>query len=124
MKASEISGSDQRDEIINFLKFACKELDITSCPKINLIQEPVSNNISNSFAAYSPDKKRIFLYVKNRHILDILRSLCHELVHHIQNLKGELNDNSGETGSPQENEANSVAGQIMRKYNKTHPELF
>ena len=66
----------------------------------------------------------IFLYIADRHILDILRSLCHEMVHHRQNLNNDLNDKAGQTGSPQENEANSVAGQIMRKYGKIHRELF
>lgn len=112
------------DEIINFLRFACKELNITSLPKIELIQEPISNEESNSFAAYSPNKKQIFLYTANRHILDILRSLCHEMVHHRQNLNNELNTKSGKTGSPHEDEANSVAGQVMRKYGKLHPNLF
>lgn len=112
------------DEIINFLRFTCKELDISSLPKIELIQEPISNEISNSFAAYNPSKKVIFLYIADRHILDILRSLCHEMVHHRQNLNNDLNDKAGQTGSPQENEANSVAGQIMRKYGKIHRELF
>jgi Zn-dependent peptidase ImmA (M78 family) len=53
---------------------------------------------------------------------DILRTLAHELVHHMQNLKGdELN---GDDGSEIENEANAQAGVIMRKFGRENPEIF
>jgi hypothetical protein len=55
---------------------------------------------------------------------DILRTLAHELVHHMQNGKGELNSDSGEDGSPTENEANATAGLIMRKFGRENPEIF
>jgi ribosomal protein S27AE len=55
---------------------------------------------------------------------DILRTLAHELVHHMQNGKGELDSDSGEDGSPSENEANSTAGIIMRKFGRDNPEIF
>lgn len=116
--------TDEHNQIVEFLRFACKELELTSIPKIKIIKKPISNEISNSFAAYNPGKKEITLYTKGRHILDSFRSLCHELVHYRQDLNNELNADSGQTGSNHENEANSVAGQIMRKYNKQHPELF
>lgn len=116
--------SDEQNQIIEFLRFARKELDISSIPKIKIIQEPISNEIANSFAAYNPGNKQISIYIKGRHILDILRSLCHELVHYRQDSNNELHASSGKTGSEHENEANSVAGQIMRKYGKLHPELF
>lgn len=36
---------------------------------------------------YRPDTMTITLYVGNRHVKDILRTFCHELFHHSQNLK-------------------------------------
>ena len=39
-----------------------------------------------STGGYIPITKQIILNVDNRHIKDLLRSYCHELVHHIQNL--------------------------------------
>jgi hypothetical protein len=54
-------------------------------------------------------------------IIDVLRSIAHELVHYKQNLEGRLIDaaKDGSDGSPIENEANAVAGVIM-KYGKIH----
>ena len=119
-----IWGQDPADTIVDFLRLSCKELRLTTIPKITLIQEPIHNKESSSFAAYSPSNKEIMLFVKNRHIMDVLRSLCHELVHYKQDLEGRLPQGAGATGSDQENEANSFAGIILRKYGKLHPELF
>lgn len=112
------------DTIVDFIKFALKHLAITSLPKIHLLDNHVKGPQSNSFAAYKPHTKSIILYVKHRHILDILRSLAHELVHYKQDLENRLDHNSGQTGSEEENEANAIAGQIMRRWCKIHPELF
>jgi hypothetical protein len=56
--------------------------------------------------------------------MDVLRTLAHEMVHHKQDINGELNDRSGEDGSPQENEANAKAAVIMSLWAKMNPELF
>jgi len=119
-----IHGNDPASTLVDFVKFSCKELGLYTIPKIKLLNKPISNSPYNSFAAYRPGAAEIMLYASNRHILDVLRSLCHEMVHYRQDLNDELVANSGVTGSDQENEANAVAGQIMRKYGKLHPELF
>ena len=41
-------------------------------------------------AFYSPSEQKIVLFVTNRHPKDILRSFCHEMIHHIQNERGDL----------------------------------
>ena len=66
------------------------------------------------------------VYVKDRAIIDVCRSIAHELVHHKQNLDGKLTDSikDGSDGSDIENEANAVAGKIIRIYGKQHPELY
>lgn len=119
-----IYGSDPADTLVDFIRFAVKELRVSRIPSIKILDSTVSNRESNSFAAYVPDSKVIILYTKHRHILDILRSLGHEMVHFRQDLEGKLAPGSGKTGSEHENEANAVAGQMMRKYGKMHPELF
>ena len=49
-------------------------------------------------AFYQPDKQTIVVYISNRHPKDILRSYCHELIHHVQNERGDLM--KGDTSSP------------------------
>ena len=41
-------------------------------------------------AYYSPSEKKVVIYVTGRHGKDILRSLAHELVHHMQNCRGDF----------------------------------
>ena len=65
---------------------------------------------------YIPNSRKIKILVKDRGLVDVLRSLAHELVHQKQHLDGALEDISGETGSDHENEANAKAGIIMRLY--------
>ncbi len=119
-----IHGDNPTETMIDFIKCACHELDLQSIPKIKIIGSHVHNEHSNSFASYVPGKQEINLMVKNRHILDVLRSLAHEMVHFKQDITGNLPPGAGKTGSDQENEANAVAGKIMREYSKNNPNLF
>ena len=63
---------------------------------------------------------------KDRAIMDIMRSVAHELVHHCQNQNGQLTGDveEGADGSPIENEANAKAGEIMRVFGKQNPEIY
>lgn len=123
MRAYQFSTTkDPSQEIINFLRFTCDFLKLSNIPKIKFVSEPIKNIHAVSFAAFNPDADQIIMYIKDRHILDVFRSLAHEMVHYKQSQSRD--DLNGSTGSPDENEANAVAGQIMRLYGKTHPELY
>jgi hypothetical protein len=53
-----------------------------------------------------------------------MRTTAHELVHYKQYLENRIKPNSGETGSDIENEANAVAGIIMRHFDGANPKAF
>ena len=104
-----------------FVEYACRELNINE-PQIHIINSPAYSQENKSFGGYIPSEQKILVVVHNRNMADILRTLAHELVHHMQNLKGdELN---GDDGSEIENEANAQAGVIMRKFGRENPEIF
>lgn len=104
-----------------FVEYACGELNINE-PQIHVINSPTYSQEHKSFGGYIPSEEKILVVVHNRNMADILRTLAHELVHHMQNLKGdELN---GDDGSEIENEANAQAGVIMRKFGRENPEIF
>lgn len=104
-----------------FVEYACRELNINE-PQIHIINSPTYSQEHKSFGGYIPSEEKILVVVHNRNMADILRTLAHELVHHMQNLKGdELN---GDDGSEIENEANAQAGVIMRKFGRENPEIF
>lgn len=113
------------DLLNKFLKHCTEELGIDSLPKINLIDNKEYSMEHKSFGGYQPDKQSIILATKDRHPVDIFRTLAHELTHYKQDLDGQLeDDNVGATGSPQENEANAMAGIIMRNFGQKFPEVF
>ena len=107
----------------SFVQFASKKLGIKSRPTHELKKD----EMETSFAAYNPGEKHMIVVTKNRHPMDIFRSVAHELVHHKQNEDGRLGKDiskEGATGSDIENEANSEAGKIMRWFAKANPALF
>ena len=88
-------------------KEALKEIFKTAVDKFNIKGAPslfLKNDVENSnklfgrTAYYSPSDESIVLYVTNRHPKDVLRSYCHELIHHVQNERGDLM--KGDASSP------------------------
>ena len=77
-----------------------------------------------SFGAYHPTNHHICLNPSNRNAVDVMRTLAHELVHAKQNELELLDQNSGETGSDIENDANAAAGVLMRDYGKQNPDIY
>ncbi len=61
-----------------------------------LNQENAQNPLGRT-AYYSPEEKKVVIYILNRHFKDILRSIAHELVHHAQNCRGEFSSNMPQT---------------------------
>lgn len=131
MKAIEILSEnihhhnqpDIMQALRDFLPLAMRELEITKLPKIKL-EKHIDDQEQPTFGRFVNDEVEIHLGIANRHPIDILRTLAHELVHFKQYLENKLGPNSGETGSPEENEAHEVAGVIMRHFNKQHPDYF
>jgi hypothetical protein len=115
---------DSKAKIINrFMDYATDYLSIDR-PKIKLINQDGYTQQHRSFGGYSPSDKKVMVVVYNRNMADILRTLAHELVHHMQNLDNRLNPKSGEDGSPEENEANSLAAVMMRKFGRENPDIY
>lgn len=82
-----------KEQIKRFYKYAKEALNFDRDVKIKLIDDPKnSENIFGKTAAYYPGTFTITLYTTGRHPKDILRSMAHELVHHMQNLRGDFDD--------------------------------
>lgn len=118
------SGSNIKDLFAKFLPLAAEYLGLDKLPKINIEMTLPDHNGQASFGGYNSNTKEINLAIANRHPVDIFRTLAHELVHYKQDLLGKIKDYSGETGSTEENQANTVAGIIMRLFNKAHPDAM
>lgn len=82
----------------DLMSYCQKHLGYKSSPSLHF-QEDQQNSMNplGSTAHYSPDENKVVVYVTGRHVKDVLRSLAHELVHHLQNTRGEF-DQEHETG--------------------------
>jgi hypothetical protein len=102
-------------ELQKFIKFAARELRLSKLPKIHFVGK--SENSKNAFGhSIGYD---IFIRITDRHPNDIMRTITHELFHYKQNIMGVKNSET-----QKEDEANAVAGRIMRKYNTTFTNVF
>ena len=106
----------------DFVRFTKTKLNIKNDIPVELIYDLEFSRKYSSFACIMTDSKQIYVSVINRHPVDILRSLAHEMVHYKQMISGQ--SIQGHTGSRHENEANAKAGVVLRDYGKLHPELF
>jgi hypothetical protein len=126
MLYEELSRKDFTGHLNSFIDFCCDKLSISDKPSLKF-KEPTDQGEQPSFAAYAPGAREVHVMSKNRHPMDIFRSVAHELVHHKQNEEGRIGkdiDKEGATGSDIENEANSRAGELMRWYGKANPQCF
>jgi hypothetical protein len=68
-----------------------KQIGFNRPPTINFIDDPV--NAQSPFAKtayYDPQSMEITVYTTGRHPKDIMRSVAHEVIHHAQNCRGQL----------------------------------
>ena len=129
MRANQFLTEENKDQDTTvemfklFFPLAMEVLGIDRLPKMNF--EPlIDTGNQPSFGMYRTDDKTLYVALLYRHPVDVLRTVAHELVHFRQDLHGELNDQSGATGSPEENQAHEIAGVIMRHFNKKYPQFL
>lgn len=110
----------------SFVSFASDKLGLKSMPNIQL-QRKDEHGDQPSFGGYNPGTNCIVVVTKDRHPMDIFRTVAHELVHQKQKQEDRIGKNieqEGATGSDIENEANAEAGKLMRWYAKVNPDHF
>ena len=118
--------SKKKKEILgDFVKKVIDELKIKTMPRIFILNGRGELKTTASYD-YTNDVKVIKINGKGRAIVDILRSIAHELTHHKQYEEGRITDSKkdGADGSDIENEANAKAGYFIRKYCKTNPIIY
>jgi hypothetical protein len=120
----EDAGITDEQILKDFIEFCVAELKIKTMPTVKLRRDPQWSVVNRTFGRYINDTNLLEVAFGQRHIMDVLRTVAHELTHTHQHERETVPSNAGETGSPYENEANARAGVLMRDYGRLHPELF
>lgn len=122
------SDKKRKDIVQKFIMFACEELGIKKCPHVALNRREDFGPKYKSFGYFDLGENKIVVASSNRNLADILRTLAHEMVHYKQKQNDEISlDNAteaGADGSEIENEANSKAGVLLRKFGRNNPDIY
>lgn len=117
-------NDDKKDKLNSFVKFVKKELGIEKVPTIS-IQSNRDGLKTTAHYDYTKENKIVRVYGKNRALVDIMRSVAHELVHHKQFEEGRLDGpQPPDIGGEIEDEANAKAGQYIKMYAKIDPNIY
>ena len=94
---------EQLEELAHDLyRFMKKRFKFDRDPHIKFeFDEANAENILGKTGYYDPDTEEIVIYAYGRHPKDVLRSLAHELIHHVQKCDGHLtHENSASESDP------------------------
>lgn len=103
-----------------FAQYAAQQLGIKKMPAIRYVGHEQDSR--NSFGGFQTHADKIEVRTIDRHPVDVMRTIAHELCHYKWKLDSKTSTNKA--GDSAENYANAKAGEIMRKYDDTHGFLF
>lgn len=118
-KKTSIAG-----EVKKFALWACKILKIDKPPKIQLSYNTKEAQQGHHTGRHTEGGESIWVYANNRNLVDILRTVFHELVHWRQSELGLIKPGSSYPGSPIESQADMLAGKYIKIYGKSHRNIF
>jgi hypothetical protein len=116
-------NDDKKQKLQNFVRFVKNELDLKTCPTIS-IQNHRNGLKTTANYDYTKENKVIKICGKNRALVDIMRSIAHELVHHKQFEEGRLEERPPDIGGEIEDEANAKAGQYIKMFAKEDSTIY
>ena len=117
---NESTLSDHEDELRDFVKWTCDKLKIKKMPRLEF-QDSKESGDQKKTAHFDMQDGMIWIYTGNRNLADIMRSVAHELTHYKQDEKGQVSSDQSYPGSPIEQQADAVAGYLMKLYLDKEP---
>ena len=116
-------NDDKKDKLNRFVKFVKDQLELDTVPIIS-IQNHRKDLKTTANYDYTKDEKIIKVCMKNRALVDVMRSIAHEMVHHKQFEQGRLKVQLPDIGGEIEDEANAKAGQYIKMFAKQDSTIY
>ena len=116
-------NDDNKEKLTAFVKFVKNQLELKTVPTISIKGNRDGLKTTANYD-YTKENKIIKVYGKNRALVDIMRSVAHEMVHHKQFEDGRLEQRPPDIGGEIEDEANAKAGQYIKLYSKEDPTIY
>lgn len=119
----EVETPEHEKSIQDFIDWSLKVLNMQKpYPKITLSTDTEKAQKGTHTGVHSGDQ--IWVYTGERNLIDIFRTIFHELTHHRQMQLNMIGPNDSYPGSPIEMLADMMAGKYIKIYGKEHPEIF
>ena len=116
--------TDEKREILDkFVLFVKEQLELKTVPTVK-VQNNRDGLKTTANYDYTKENKIIKVCAKNRALVDVCRSIAHEMVHHKQFEQGRLEVQPPDIGGEIEDEANAKAGQFIKMYAKKDPNIY
>ena len=105
----------------DFVNYCIRNLPIRSKEMHVYLVDSRSDYRISTTAYYAPGQNVIAIYCKNRALVDICRSIAHEMTHMLQDELGMLEGPIQDVGGFHENHANAKAGELIKSFAKSKP---
>jgi AraC-like DNA-binding protein len=115
---------DLASEVEKFVDWTAKKLNLQKVPNIELSMDSEEAQTNHHTGGHVPGEDSVWVYAKNRNLVDILRTVFHELVHVRQHEIGMIKPGDSYPGSPIEAMADMLAGKYIKIYGEKNNHIF
>lgn len=120
----EEDAVDLDKEVKKFAEWAAKRLGLKTRPVIELSYDTQDASVNHHTGSHVEGQNSVWVYAKNRNLVDILRTIFHELTHVRQGELGMIKPGSSYPGSPIEVLADAMAGKYIKIYGEKNHHIF
>ena len=129
IKNIEEEDIDSRDldidaEVQKFAEWAMRRVHLQNPIKIDLSYDTEDAQTNHHTGSHTEGDPTIWVYAKNRNLVDILRTVFHEIVHCRQSEINMIKPGDSYPGSPIEAMADMLAGKYIKIYGEKHHYIF
>jgi hypothetical protein len=121
---NEDNDIDLATEVQKFAEWASKILELQNPVKIELSMDTEEAQTNHHTGGHVVGSDTVWVYANNRNLVDILRTVFHELVHVRQGELDMIGSNDSYPGSPIESMADLLAGKYIKIYGKENNHIF
>ena len=117
-------GIDIPAEVEKFVEWTAKKLNLQKVPTVELSMDTEEAQTNHHTGGHIMGDDNIWVYAKNRNLVDILRTVFHELVHVRQGELDMIDSGDSYPGSPIEAMADLLAGKYIKIYGEKNHHIF
>jgi hypothetical protein len=111
-------------EVEKFVEWTAKKLNLQKVPTVELSMDTEEAQTNHHTGGHIMGDDSIWVYAKNRNLVDILRTVFHELVHVRQGELDMIDSGDSYPGSPIESMADMLAGKYIKIYGEKNNHIF